>query len=984
MFNILRESKKSYSSKDIDKFVHVDFQKTGRQFTHNDTVGTVDANEQFILERARCEDFRFTLTVNPYCSNELFNISTEIVKNEGSSAQYVFDSGTSATIQQNAGIRSDKIYGKNTSVSGYDMVRNTEYSRPIFELEYHPGQDIFNNHILRNKSFRVVNYIKPGSASKDVFNTIDDYMRLANGSNIRKCNRLSIDDTNFSDKHLYDRTDILEFANGESMAANLREKDGWLGFYNNSNIPTKDKNGVMDVGRVINSKNGCEFIDMYPDRTLFSFEPKYNKFRQRTENNWDIELTYAFDQDDDFEILKSGSVNALLIAKAEYTLNQNGVPCILFRSFVKHNLKQNDSVYLYFSENEDGHIWNKTNKPYIVSSIGDIDNNNQDYYFTVTDLDLLDDVFATTRAEGYTNWDYVRDYFYKEYNGAIPADFEVADYGTAVMSSIPTALDAFVKVVENGVEKTYQLFNHDTNTDFVTAYDNGDGVSAEDFIRGIVNNAFTCDDGIDDNNRDANSVPPALWNDYITFRFAKTNGNTDCTYYVRKFKKIPNMKSVTNEQYQSTHVGIADMPFDNENYCVGYSTTIYGDPVFQYTFTDNINVSGLKTNLGCEPREFFVTIIKRNKGHELWNTDTNNGLIRDDYGEIEFSHCFGPLTCGFDLFTLKKDLNSIKTKAHELCCATMINNNGYGPGGSDAPRTIGDDFDVDGPHNITIDDEWFYGDIVEFNPNKYTETVLCDVDFRFNTLQREKGSILKYNEILTDDFDKNGFETSINSVEVVKPEGYIYKAHYPMKLRGYTGVKQGSNFRVVVANATPVQDGGVFIRIDTIIRHNLTIGDTLYLMDSTDYGRMWELKVTSVVNKNAFIMQTISRDSDDYQDWISVCNNLNNGSYVLKSKNYKIPDYAVRLRTDTYIWRDSSNAWDIDNVDEDIKEYMFTNGCLYIDEAVNFFLRRQDPEKCNSLQWYNEAKYPCAADIEGERIGVTSNYAYKEEYTAIC
>jgi hypothetical protein len=49
MFNILRESKKSYSSKDIDKFVHVDFQKTGRQFTHNDTVGTVDANEQFIL-----------------------------------------------------------------------------------------------------------------------------------------------------------------------------------------------------------------------------------------------------------------------------------------------------------------------------------------------------------------------------------------------------------------------------------------------------------------------------------------------------------------------------------------------------------------------------------------------------------------------------------------------------------------------------------------------------------------------------------------------------------------------------------------------------------------------------------------------------------------------------------------------------------------------------------------------------------------------
>ena len=224
----------------------------------------------------------------------------------------------------------------------------------------------------------------------------------------------------------------------------------------------------------------------------------------------------------------------------------------------------------------------------------------------------------------------------------------------------------------------------------------------------------------------------------------------------------------------------------------------------------------------------------------------------------------------------------------------------------------------------------------------------------------------------------------IEIANVVKPEGYMYKAHYQMKLRGHTGVKQGSNLRVMVASATPVQDGGVFIRIDTTIRHNLAIGDTLYLMDTTDYSRMWELNVTSVINKTAFVMETISRDDDGYQDWIAVCTNINNGSYMLKSRNYTIPDYATRLRTDTYIWSDSANAWSIDNVDEDIKEYMFANGCLYIDGTVNFFLKRQDPEKCNSLQWYNEAKYPCAADIGGVRNSVASNYAYKDEYTAIC
>lgn len=966
MFNILRNEKRSYGSKNIDKHIHIPFQRTSKVLTHNDTVGTVDSNEQFIIERGGCADFRLTLTVKPYCSNELFNISTEIIKDEGSTSPVVVDSGIEDRFLPNGTVRSDKIYGKNTSINGYDMVRNTEYSRPLFGLEYHPGSDIFNNHILRNKSFRVVNYIKPGSSDRNVFNTIDDYMRLANGSSIRKCNRLSIDDTAFADKHLYDRTDILEFGNGDSMAANLAESDGWFGFHNPSNIPTKDRDGLMDVGRVINSRGGCEFVDMYPDRTLFSFAPKYNKFRNRLENNWDIELTYAFDQDDSFEILRSGSVNALLIAKAEYTLNQNGVPCVLFRSFVRHNLRPNDSVYLYFSENEDGHTWNKTSKAYIVSAVGDMENNSQDYYFSITDLDILDDIFATSRAQGYTGWDYVRDYFYEEYVGNIPEGFDAVNYGTVPMSGIPTAADAFVTVVENGTERTYQLFNHDTNTGFVEANDNG--VSSEDFIRGIVNNAFTCDDGVDDETRD-NHLESTLWNDYISFRFAKTNGNTDCRYYVRKFKKIPNMKNGT--------AGVEDRPFDNERYLVGYSTTIYGDPVFQYTFTDNINVSGLKTNLGCEPREFFVTVIKRNRGHELWKSGT--------YGssDVEFSHCFGPVTCGFDLFTLKGDVNSIKAKAHQLCCSSMINNNGYGPGGTNAPRTIGDTFG-DEPHDITVEDGWYYGDIVEFDPNRYSETSLCDVNFRFNTLQRETGTVLNYDEIMTDDFDKDGFVTVKKSVSVVKPEGYHYKAHYPIKLRGYTGVRQASNTRVMVASAVPVQDGCVRIRVDTTLRHNLAIGDTLYLMDSADYGMMWELKVVSIIGKTAFIMETISRDDDHYQDWVTVCANLNDGSYVLKSRNFKIPDYAVRLRTDTYIWRDSANPWDIDNADEDMREYMFTNGCLYIDEAVSFFLKRQDPDKCNSLQWFNEASFPCAADIDGARNSVASNYVYKDEYTAIC
>ena len=42
-------------------------------------------------------------------------------------------------------------------------------------------------------------------------------------------------------------------------------------------------------------KNDVIFIDLYPDRSLFSFIPKENKSRNRLENNWDYCLTYPFE-----------------------------------------------------------------------------------------------------------------------------------------------------------------------------------------------------------------------------------------------------------------------------------------------------------------------------------------------------------------------------------------------------------------------------------------------------------------------------------------------------------------------------------------------------------------------------------------------------------------------------------------------------------------------------------------------------------------
>ena len=992
-YSILSNKNKSYGSKDVDNNISLDIHRTSRQFTHNDIVGTLDVNEQFLNERNACKDFRLTLTINPFCSNELFNSCTEVIWREGSDKCKGITNLSEEALE---GIMIDEdnrsltenfrnIIGKTMGVSRIDMIRNTEYSSEHVGFEYHPGYDMFNNHILRNKSYRIVNPIPKNSNSevRNRFNTINDYMRLANGTPLEKCNRLSIEDTSFVEKHLYDREDILRFDNGESKEENLREENGWFGFYNTSVIPSKSLTGnALDINRAINNKGNCEFIDMYPDRTLFSFVPKYNKYKNRLEENWKILLTYPFehtvkdDYDRDFYIVQSGNTNALAIASVEYVLNQTGTNVLLFRTYTKHNLKPNDSVYLYFSENEDteDNVWNKSKKPYRVSSVGNLNGEYSDYYFTVYDSELLNDIFATTRDENYTDWDYVRDYFYKKVTNSsgIPQN-SIIHYGIDGLTNIPSSDDVYIEAPdENNVMSLFELYSRDTGKTYrqMTEHDQEE-ISVEDFIRMCINNAFIINDP--EVSQTSLDNRPFKQNDvYIQFRFTKVRGNVECKYYVRKFKNLPNIKN--------GHSGMEDMPYDNEKYRLGYAETIYGDPILQTVFTDSINTTGVENNLGAEPKEVFVTIIKNNTGHNEWYDDldphyTDYTDSNDVFHKIEFSHCFGRVTCGFDFFSLPDDNLMLRQNRKSLGDVKFIYNE------DENVMTLGNKKD------ITIDNDWFYGDIVEFNPNRYTETILCNVAFRFNTAQRElvgnEHYRLIFDDIKTDDFDYGGFELEDDAFQsVVKKEGYYYNPHYKIKLRGYGPIIQDANFNVLIKSAEPYQNNGIYIKVTTGLRHNCAVNDRLVLKDNTGTDE-WELKVVSVLSPFSFIMTKIERDDPNYRDWFLVCEFLNNGSYSLKRVNESIPKYALKTGGSTYIWREPKNAWDIDNEDTEIKEYLFANGNLYIDETINFYLKRQDPDNVNGL-WPNNETYPYMTDAEGERNKIQSIYAYKEEYQAIC
>ena len=230
----------------------------------------------------------------------------------------------------------------------------------------------------------------------------------------------------------------------------------------------------------------------------------------------------------------------------------------------------------------------------------------------------------------------------------------------------------------------------------------------------------------------------------------KDSNGLECEYYFRIFKRLKNQDGTD---------------FSSDLSRLAFGENIYGDRLAQLTFLDTINLDNLVDNFGRPLSEIYLTIIKRNRGWELWYK--NHSYNSSD---IEFSHCFGPVTSGLDL---PKEVSNYNIhKIHN-----KLN------GGSQTPKALPKD-SLRVNTAITIDDDYFYGDIVEFNPYEFEETTISKVYYRFNTAQRELNG-LEYNfyNLETDDYDENGFVvTKSNPLSAYKPEGYYYQPHYRIQL----------------------------------------------------------------------------------------------------------------------------------------------------------------------------------------------------------
>lgn len=1032
-------------------------------------------------EREAANKFRLILTIVPYCTNVLFNPLTEIIKNEGgdeveNKVEVVTDNN-----QATATTKDDNVIGQEKP-SRIQMIANTEYSSSLHGgYEYHPGYDFFDNHVLRNQSFKIVNQLSSSDKEKKrVFNTIEDFARDKSGTEKKYAPRYSIEDVNANQsfsiaKHLYRHDDILEIS--DSINQNLYEENGWWGFTNNTVIPSKELNSTtrlwddMDISHVLNYHKSCEFIDMYPDRSLYSFTPKYNKFTHEEERNWNVVITYPYKNIYDHPICLGGSaymkrsINSegefvdtavsegnrwmgIKIMTAKLGSNKIGGNCVLFRTYTKHGLSQGDTFYLYYTmlyKGSDADYLNsakfseltlnnsetyyETEKYYKVTNTGDTSKKNHDYYFYTSNTELIKELYRS-----------------------------FLDYTAKEIASGKSTEDI----------PLYEEYDEDDKKDIYTKIINGEGKEEEVIKTELINKILK----------------------YTNFRFRRCVSGVKSTYYLRLFRKIPNLRAAKREMtdeeklHTSKYNGVFDKyvmenasdPVNNkyqrlvnsEQYQMAFASNIFNDNISQITFIDGIDTENLTDNLGRPLSELYYTFVKNNAGHEAWYLEggfkelnitkpiySNKGLetllknkeFQEKYGadyKIEYSHCFGKVTSGLEMFFTKDDteettapISYLKklSSVHHISNITVDKSNTRSPIRRDEDSVNLDD-------DITYKETFFYGDLVEFNAMEFQEKPIANIMHRFNTAQRELinnplYSKYRYHEITEDDFDPNQngkkltespFEvteySAVNGIQdensndvdfgtIGRPEGYIYKAHYPIQIREYSSIQQGQHYTLRIRTARPVQKEGILIQVTTLLRHGLSNNDIIFICDDASDTR-YITRCVKVIDSTNFLMSPdyteIVTNATDFEDmtitsnidglrsesngnknkpiyknrysWLELCNILN-GEYkkdeykdlnyptlILRRKNSDIPDYATYIGGNRYLWRDLLNIGD--NRVQNLPDYIFANGYFYVTTSVNFFLKRQDPYGNNGL-YHTEFPNDPSGSIQAENNYVTKD-----------
>ena len=241
-----------------------------------------------------------------------------------------------------------------------------------------------------------------------------------------------------------------------------------------------------------------------------------------------------------------------------------------------------------------------------------------------------------------------------------------------------------------------------------------------------------------------------------TSTFKRTRDGVTSNYYVRKFKSIT--------------TGFRDYDLFPASFAESY----FGDEEVAYNFTTDIDVSGLKDNLGRPLSELFLTIVK-----VVTDTDTSNDFKDQYWKDLTKNNTNIPSSLEGRFWTKIK--GGFLTEND-----TSVNYNvrSISSDGGTYPQTHFGSVD----NGIDESDNEFIGDISEYNSNELSERILEPIYHRVNTIYREYRKDI-VNLKTTND---GGFE-----VDDLR-EGYIYRPHYRIKIREFSSyIETGDESQVI-------------------------------------------------------------------------------------------------------------------------------------------------------------------------------------------
>lgn len=690
---LLKESSLTRAQGDAEKSLNVDLSAKSRLLPYGTAADTLGLNDLYIEERDACENYRMIFTVNPVCSNILFNAVTEPVYKEGSySAVCLALSSVSRT--------DEDIFPEGTMNHSGDVVdrvlavRDTEFSHPrIGDFKYHCGYDIFNNHLLRTSEFghvKMEESVNPINLSG--FNTIYDFSIDFSGKTVER--PADEADGPASAKLVLEKMRLYQLDNIKSFNAafydGLREVDGWFGFYNSGYINLS--NGKLNksdifVNRILNNETPCGFVDLYPDRTLYSFIPKVNRYKKRLERNWDCAIVYPFESDyETFGKLNENDVDAVKILSQRVIYDNTGNEVIEMRPLFRHTLSAGSEIRLFYKNSPDDPEIKRYPVPVRVKDIGDPEGKDTNRCFTVRLYDIETVCEVVEDEEGKKR--------------IMPRD----DTGAT------EDMVFFYKRIEDGYDDRYYFrrFKELLNYEYVELLE-GEEVPEDAQVRDV-------------------TYQPAIITESSP-AYIRYDGTV--------FKKISRPLTYTQNK-------------------IAFAGNIYGDRVAQVIFNDDICVTGLKDNLGRPLSTVYLMSLKTNRGHKEWYLSGDTSADTVEYSHCFGPVSSGldlPADSGVVDYNVRKLHNISRLgwpSSYEEGLLEAIIDLPKGGGTGDVPLPLENDLTLE-------DYDEFYGDVVEFSKPLFRETTIEKVYYRFNTAQRESMRRvffdIHYDELTGDLFD---------------------------------------------------------------------------------------------------------------------------------------------------------------------------------------------------------------------------------------